>query len=85
MKFYWLQHLIEIEKNIEIKNTSKCEAKYCFDLDKENALVDISKPEGILPAGIKLNLKLKFKPKEPGIFYRSVFCLVQFHVSFYII
>ncbi|KAK6637921.1 hypothetical protein RUM44_008343 [Polyplax serrata] len=77
--FLCFRDVVETVKHVEIQNTSKCEAKFCFDSDKENELVKISQWQGIIPAESKINLKLTFKPKATGIYFKQIYCLVQFH------
>ena len=81
VRFFLCRDHSDNVKLIELKNSTKCDAKYLFDLDTENDLLELTKNHGVIPPRSKINLKIIFKPTEHGIYYKQIYGLIQYHVN----
>lgn len=72
-----------MKRNIlELKNNSKVDAVFQFDLNETQQDVFVVKPiRGTIPANDHIFIEVSYMAKVPGQHFSKLFCLIHYHVK----
>lgn len=81
--FYKCKRATKITNILELRNTSKVDATFQFDVNEGQQDLFVVKPvRGTLPANKYSYVEVQYVPKKPGQHFTRLFCLIEYHVWF---
>ena len=75
-----MNHEKEAQKNIVLKNTSDCCAKFQFDIDESQSIFRLDKSNGTIHPHRSIKVKVSFEPPSLGCYSKTLFCLLRYQV-----
>ena len=72
-----------VTRVVILRNDDNIPATYQF-IAERNGSFAFDHPQGSIPTGFETNVVITFRPKEPGNYYRRIFCLLHNQTPAYI-
>jgi hypothetical protein len=63
-----------VTRGICLRNTDNVPATFQFIVEN-NGVFAFDHPQGVVQAGLEVNLTITFRPREPANYYRRIFCI----------
>ena len=69
-----------IQKDLTLKNVSSMPAKFQFHIDMANSVLSFRPTFGIVPGNHEILIRICYKPKNVGGYFKRVYCLFEHQV-----